>query len=43
MEAHLCKDLKKIRKEAPRRLKSLITICDELIGHIYSFILIIIL
>ena len=33
MEGFILKTLKKIRKEAPRRLKELRTVCDELIGE----------
>jgi hypothetical protein len=32
MDPFMLKTLKKLKKEAPRRLKQLITVCDKLIG-----------
>lgn len=37
MEAYILKTLKKIRKETPRRLKQLLTVCDLHIGIVVSF------
>ena len=37
METYILKTLKKIRKETPRRLKQLLTVCDLHIGKIIDF------
>lgn len=37
MEAYILKTLKKIRKETPRRLKQLLTVCDLHIGTLFLF------